>query len=492
MILIILVLIQGVPIMVTFVASILLLILGYVVYAKVVEKIFVINDSNVTPAYAKADGLDYTPMSWWKGTLIQLLNIAGLGPIFGAIMGALYGPIAFVWIVIGCIFAGAVHDYFSGMLSLRHGGEQYPSLVGRYLGTTVKVVINVLSLVLMILVAAAFTAGPAQLIAQVTPLSYMAAILVVFAYFVLAAVLPINKLIGRIYPIFGAILLFMAVSIGIGLFFTDKPIPNLTFENLHPNNLPIWPLLMVTVSCGAISGFHSTQSPIIARTMKKESDGRKVFYGAMILEGIIALIWAAAGMTFFGGTNGLGSALAAGGPAGVVNEISTTLLGALGGIMAILGVIVLPITTGDTALRSSRMMVVDLVKQFGAKVDSPKKSVMLTIPVMLIAFALTQMDYTFLWRYVGWTNQVVATVMLWTGAVYLLQNGKFHWICSVPAMFMTSVVSTYLFYAPEGFHLSFQVSVTIGLIITACVIGWYLWQVRKMKNDSIQSLENAV
>jgi len=477
--------------MVTFVAAIILLILGYVVYSKVVEKIFGVNDSNVTPAYSKADGLDYTPLSWWKGTLIQLLNIAGLGPIFGAIMGALYGPVAFIWIVIGSIFAGAVHDYFSGMLSLRHEGEQYPSLVGRYLGKFMKVIINVISIILMILVAAAFTAGPAQLIAQITPLNFMAAILVVFAYFILAAVLPVNKLIGRIYPIFGAVLLFMAVSIGIGLFFTDKPIPNLTFENLHPKELPIWPLLMVTISCGAISGFHSTQSPIIARTMKRESDGRKIFYGAMILEGIIAMIWAAAGMTFFGGTEGLANALAEGGPAAVVNEISTSLIGKLGGILAILGVIILPITTGDTALRSSRMILVDLVKQFGMKVDTPTKSILLTIPVIIVTFFLTQIDYSFLWRYVGWTNQVVATTMLWTGAIYLLRNGKFHWICSIPAMFMTSVISTYLFYAPEGFQLSFETSMVIGLIITFAVITLFFVQVYKTKNSSNYQLEKA-
>jgi carbon starvation protein CstA len=477
--------------MVTFVAAIILLILGYFVYSKVVEKIFGVNDENVTPAYSQADGLDYTPISWWKGTLIQLLNIAGLGPIFGAIMGALYGPVAFIWIVIGSIFAGAVHDYFSGMLSLRHNGEQYPSLVGRYLGKSVKAVINVLSLILMILVAAAFTAGPAQLISQVTPLSYMAAILVVFAYFILAALLPVNKVIGKIYPVFGAVLLFMAVSIAVGLFFMDQPIPNLTFENLHPQQLPIWPLLMVTISCGAISGFHSTQSPIIARTMKKESDGRKIFYGAMILEGIIALIWAAAGMTFFGGTDGLAQALAEGGPAGVVNEISTSLLGQLGGILAILGVIILPVTTGDTALRSSRMMLVDLVKQMGMKVDSYKKTVLLTVPVIVVTFALTQMDYSFLWRYVGWTNQVVATVMLWTGAIYLLQNGKFHWICSVPAMFMTSIVGTYIFYAPEGFQMAFESSMIFGIVITLAVIAWFMLQVKKSKNSSYHQLEKV-
>ncbi|MGG3738933.1 carbon starvation CstA family protein [Aeribacillus pallidus] len=477
--------------MATFVSAVFLLVLGYFVYAKVVERIFGVNDENVTPAYSKTDGLDYTPMSWWKGTLIQLLNIAGLGPIFGAIMGALYGPVAFIWIVIGSIFAGAVHDYFSGMLSLRHGGEQYPSLVGRYLGKSIKAIINVLSIILMILVAAAFTAGPAQLIAKVTPLSYQVAIVIIFAYFILAALLPVNKLIGKIYPLFGAVLLFMAVVIGVGLFFMDHPIPNVTLENLHPNQLPIWPLLMITISCGAVSGFHCTQSPIIARTMKKESDGRKIFYGAMILEGIIALIWAAAGMTFFGGTDGLGIALAEGGPAAVVDEISKSLLGTLGGILAILGVIILPITTGDTALRSSRMMIVDIVKQFGVKVDSYKKTVLLTIPVIVSTFALTQMDYTFLWRYVGWTNQVVATVMLWTAAMYLLQNGKFHWICSVPAMFMTSVVCTYIFYAPEGFHLAFQPSMIFGLTLTLAVIGWFMVQVRKSRVSDYQPLEKS-
>ncbi|MEC5423819.1 carbon starvation CstA family protein [Virgibacillus sp. C22-A2] len=468
--------------MITFVISILLLVVGYFVYGKVVERIFGIDDNQKTPAYSKQDGFDYMPISWWKASLIQLLNIAGLGPIFGAILGALYGPVAFIWIVVGCIFAGAVHDYFSGMLSLRHGGAQYPTLVGKYLGNYAKTIINVISIFLMILVAAAFTAGPAQLMTEITPFSFTMCILIIFAYLLLAAVLPINKVIGKIYPILGAILIFMAGSIGVGMFFFDNPIPNLTLNNLHPENLPIWPLLMVTISCGAISGFHSTQSPILARTLKKESEGRKVFYGAMIGEGVITLIWAAAGMAFYGGTAGLQESLGAGGPAGVVNEISITTLGTLGGILAIFGVIILPITTGDTALRSSRMMLADLLKQITKKDMSGKWTlVLLMIPVALPTFFLSMIDYTFLWRYVGWTNQVVATVMLWTGAIYLLKNSKFHWICSIPALFMTAVVSTYIFYAPEGFNMDYTFSMILGSILWLIVAGWFVRQLIKQK-----------
>lgn len=363
-------------------------------------------------------------------------------------------------------------------MSLKHNGAQFPQLVGKYLGKSVQTVINIVSIVLMILVAAAFTAGPAQLLAQITPLSFTMAMIIVFTYLLLAAVLPINKIIGRIYPIFGAVLIFMAVSIGIGLFFFDHSIPNLTLSNLHPDELPIWPLLMVTISCGAISGFHSTQSPIIARTLRKETEGRKVFYGAMIGEGIIALIWAAAGMTFFGGTGGLITAIEAGGPAGVVNEISMTTLGTFGGILAILGVVVLPITTGDTALRSCRMMLADVLEQVTDK-DFTKKSTLalLMIPVAVPTFILTQVDYSFLWRYVGWTNQLVATVMLWTAAIYLLKNQKFHWIASIPALFMTGVVSTYIFYAPEGFALPYDTSIIIGSIIWVAIAIWFGWKV---------------
>ncbi|WP_138418774.1 carbon starvation CstA family protein [Aquibacillus sediminis] len=467
--------------MITFFGALILLIGGYIFYSKFVERVFGIDDATPTPAYSQSDGLDYVPMSWWKGNLIQLLNIAGLGPIYGAVAGALYGPVAFIWIVVGCIFAGAVHDYFSGMMSLRHGGAQFPALVGRYLGKHVKTIINGVSLVLMILVAAAFTAGPAQLISQITPVSFIVALVIIFSYFALAIILPVNRIIGRIYPFLGAILLIMAGAVAVALLFSGKPIPNLTLQNLHPGDLPIWPLLMVTISCGAISGFHCTQSPIIACTVKKESEGRKIFYGAMITEGIIALIWAAAGMTFFNGTVGLQEALAAGGPSGVVNEISTSLLGTFGGILAVLGVIILPITTGDTALRSSRMILTEVLSKF-FHIESKVKVLLVSIPVSVPAFFLATIDYTFLWRYVGWTNQVVATVMLWTGAMYLLKNHKFHWICGVPAIFMTAAVCTYIFYAPEGLNLDYQFSMTIGLLLTAVVVLWYVVQIIKHRN----------
>lgn len=466
--------------MLTFVSAIILLFAGYFVYSKVVEKIFIVDDARKTPAYTKTDGMDYVPMSWWRGWLIQLLNIAGLGPIFGAIAGALYGPVAFIWIVLGCIFAGGVHDYFSGMLSLKHGGAQFPKLVGEYLGSTVRKVTSVVSIVLMVLVAAAFTAGPAQLIASITPITFTMALVLVFGYFALAAILPINKIIGRIYPVFGAILIIMAVAIAGALLFGTAKIPNLTFTNLHPGELPIWPLLMVTISCGAISGFHSTQSPIVSRTMKKESEGRKIFYGAMIGEGVIALIWAAAGMTFFGGTGGLQSALAAGGPAGAVNEISNTLLGSFGGILAILGVIILPITTGDTALRSARMM---LTEATASKFNPDKRSVILIATVILGVpmFYLSTIDYSFLWRYVGGTNQFVATVMLWTATSYLLREGRQHYIAGIPALFMSGVVTTYWLYAPEGLQLGYGLSVTIGLIVVAALAVFYALKIIQSK-----------
>ncbi|MDL4841201.1 carbon starvation CstA family protein [Aquibacillus rhizosphaerae] len=468
--------------MFTFFGALFILLLGYLFYSKFVEKVFVVNDNTPTPAYAKRDNLDFVPMSWWKGNLIQLLNIAGLGPIYGAVAGALYGPVAFIWIVVGSIFAGAVHDYFSGMMSLRHNGAQFPSLVGKYLGKHVKTFINLLSLVLMILVAAAFTAGPAQLIAQITPLSFTLALLIIFGYFILATILPINRVIGKIYPILGAILLIMAISVAVALIISGKSMPNLTIANLHPGDLPVWPLLMVTISCGAISGFHCTQSPIIARTMKKETDGRKIFYGAMIIEGVIALIWAAAGMTFFNGTDGLQAALVAGGPSGVVNEISTSLLGITGGILAVFGVIILPITTGDTALRSSRMILSDILAKF-FNMDSKVKILLVTIPVSIPALFLATIDYTFLWRYVGWTNQVVASIMLWTGAMYLLKSHKFHWICGVPALFMSAVVCTYIFYAPEGLGLSYQLSIAIGFSLTVIVAFWYVYQIKKFRSE---------
>lgn len=462
--------------MFTLIGAIILLLLGYIVYSKFVEKVFVVNNATPTPAYTKTDNLDYVPMPAWKGWTIQLLNIAGLGPIYGAIAGALYGPVAMVWIVLGCIFAGAVHDYFAGMLSLRHGGAQFPTLVQKYLGKMMRVFTDIVSVVLMILVAAAFTAGPAAVISAKTGMTFMLAIVIIFLYFFLAAILPINQIIGRIYPLFGAVLLITAISILGALFFSDIKIPELTLANMHPSELPIWPLLMITISCGAISGFHSTQSPIISRTLKKETEGRMVFYGAMIGEGIIALIWCAAGMSFYGGTAELGSMVASIGAGGVVDAISNGLLGTVGGLLAILSVIILPITTGDTSLRSARMIVLDFL---GSRIKGNTKivAVLATIAVTLPAFYLSTIDYQFLWRYVGMTNQMVATVMLWVATSYLLKEGKFHWMTGLPALFMSAVVFTYLMVAPEGFGLEYNLSMIIGLSATVVVGLVYAYQI---------------
>lgn len=464
--------------MITFISSIIILILGYVFYGKYIERVFEIYPDKETPAYSKQDNMDFVPMPAWKGWMIQLLNIAGLGPIFGAVSGALYGPVAFIWIVVGCIIAGGVHDYFSGMLSLRHGGAQFPKLVQHYLGKFIRVFTDIVSVVLMVLVAAAFVAGPAQLLSSKTPISFLVALIIIFAYFILAAILPINKIIGRIYPIFGVILIVMAVSVAVALIFSGKPIPEITVQNLHPSGIPVWPLLMVTISCGAISGFHCTQSPIISRTVKNESEGRKVFYGAMVSEGIIALIWAAAGMTFFGGTKGLASQLQSIGPAGVVDQISIQLLGPVGGVLALLGVIILPITTGDTALRSSRMIIEDFVKD---KVSINSKALMIaaSFAVGIPAFFLSTIDYSFLWRYVGFTNQIVATVMLWVSVSYLLRYNKAHLVAGIPALFMTGAVSVYVLYAPEGLSLPYNTALIGGAVVFIIVAILYVRAILK-------------
>lgn len=473
--------------MLTLIFAIILLVVGYMVYGKIIEKIFVIDDNNETPAYKSGDGVDYIPMHPVKGWLIQLLNIAGLGPVFGAVAGALYGPVALIWIVFGCIFAGAVHDYFSGMLSIRNNGAQFPAMVEKYLGKSVKVFIYVVSLVLMILVAAAFTAGPAELIALKTggAIPFAAALVIIFGYFVLSAILPINKIIGRIYPVFGAILIIMALAVLAGLLFSGTTIPNISLTSAHPENLPVWPLLMITISCGAISGFHSTQSPIIARTVRKESEGRKVFFGAMIAEGVLALIWATAGMTFFGGTEGLAAALANGGPAGVVDAISIGYLGAAGALLAFLGAVILPITTGDTALRSSRMILTEAVGSY-VKVGARPKLFIMTVCVAVPAFLLATIDYMFLWRYLGFSNQMVAATMLWVATAYLIKEGKFHFIAGLPALFMTGAVGAYFFYAPETLNMNYEISLVLGTVPVIVTAALYARAVYRQKSRGLE------
>jgi len=450
---------------ITFLLSFVALIIGYMVYGKFVEKVFGINVNSETPAYTKTDGVDYVPMDSGRGSLVQLLNIAGLGPIFGPIAGALWGPVAFLWIVLGGIFAGAVHDYFSGMLSVRNGGAQLPDIVGKYLGQGMRQFVNVFSVVLLILVGTVFVAGPANLIVTLTPswISLSVVTAVIFIYYILATLLPIDKIIGKVYPLFGLLLIVMAVGVGAGLIVKGYHIPELTLSNLHPKNLPMWPLLFITIACGAISGFHATQSPLIARTIQNEKYGRKVFYGMMIGESAIALVWAAAGMAVFGGTGGLQEALAAGGPAGVVRTVSITMLGAIGGTLAIIGVIILPITSGDTAFRGARMVIADFFKM--SQKPIPKR-LAISIPIFVIAFGLSKIDFNFLWRYFSWANQTTAMILLWSAAMYLVEEKRLHWIATIPAIFMTAVTFTYLLQAPEGFGLPTSISYPVGLLIT--------------------------
>jgi carbon starvation protein CstA len=432
-----------------------------------------VDPNRPTPATTLIDGVDYVPMPWWRVLLIQFLNIAGLGPIFGAIAGALWGPVAFVWIVFGTVFAGAVHDYLSGMLSVRHNGLSITEVIGIYLGSTTKQVMRFFIIVLMVLVGAVFISGPAGILANLTPktLDFTFWVWVIFIYYILATMLPIDKIIGKIYPVFGFALLFMAVSLIISLIVKGYSIPELTadnWQNFHYNkeNLPIFPMLFITIACGAISGFHATQSPLMARCIKNEKEGRRVFYGAMVIEGVVALIWAAISMSFFGGIRELGEVMVAqkGNAAWVVNEIANSLLGKYGAVLALLGVVAAPITSGDTAFRGARLIVGDLLK-FNQK--PIKNRLMITIPLFAVGFLLTKINFDVIWRYFAWSNQTLGAVILWTITVYLFQKRKAYWLTLIPALFMTSVVSTYIMLAPEGFSLPQTISYVIGLTVTA-------------------------
>lgn len=456
--------------MITFFISIALLILGYIFYSKLAERIYGADASRKTPAMTMADGIDYVPMPKWRTFLIQFLNIAGLGPIFGAVAGAMWGPVAFLWIVFGSIFGGAVHDYFSGMLSVKHKGLSIPEIVGIYLGVNAKQFMRGFTVVLMVIVGAVFIMGPAKILASLTPnlLSMTFWVWIVFIYYVLATMLPIDKIIGKIYPVFGFALLFMAVGLTTALFVKGYHIPELTAANLanfhtDSDKFPIFPMMFITIACGAISGFHATQSPLMARCITNEKQGRGVFYGAMITEGIVALIWAAIGMAFYGGVGPLNEVMVTnnGNAAFVVNEISNSLLGKLGGALALLGVVAAPITSGDTAFRSARLIVADFLN---FKQGPIKNRLIISIPLFAAGFGLTMVDFAVIWRYFAWSNQTLAMIVLWAITVYLAQERKFYWITLIPALFMTTVITSYLFFAPEGFGLSYLISISVGLI----------------------------
>ncbi|WP_423363642.1 carbon starvation protein A [Mycoplasma sp. P36-A1] len=471
--------------MITFLFSIVALIVGYFTYGKFVEKVFGADPNRETPVKSMADGIDFVELPKAKAFLIQFLNIAGTGPIFGAIAGAMWGPAAFMWIVFGCIFAGATHDYLVGMMSLRDKGKSVSEVIGDNLGNGVKQFMRGFSIILLILVGTVFIASPADILKDLTGIDRGILIAIIIVYYVAATVLPVDKIIGKIYPLFGAALLIMAAGIMYGLLFEGYHIPELTFANVHPAGKSIFPYLFVSIACGAISGFHATQSPMVARTLGNEREGRSVFYGAMITEGIVALIWAAAAMSFFGGLNGLAEVVSA--PASVVNQISSTMMGKVGGVLAVLGVVAAPISSGDTAFRSARLNLADI---FNIKQGPIKNRFMLAIPLFACGIALTFIDFTIIWRYFAWANQTLATIALWAGAAYLLQRNKNYFIALIPALFMTVVVVTYILVAPEGLggFLPFadvatkeMFGIIIGIIVSLSLGGLFFAKSKKYK-----------
>ena len=487
--------------MISFLLCLALLIGGYLVYGKVVENTFGPDDRE-TPAVKINDGVDYVVLPEWKLFMIQLLNIAGLGPIFGALQGALWGPIVFLWITFGTIFAGAVHDYFSGMMSERNEGASISEIAGIYLGGAMKNVMRVFSVVLLVMVGTVFAVGPAGLIVTLfkqgghtgivaTTLFWL---IIVLLYYFIATFLSIDKIIGKIYPLFGICLIVMAAGVAIGIFVNPAyTIPEIWshFGSMHPSSTPIWSFMFITVACGAISGFHATQSPMMARCCTSEKQGHKVFYGAMVAEGIIAMVWAAAGVSFYENTQALLEAGA--GVNAVVYEICTTTMGKIGGVLAMLGVIACPITSGDTAYRSARLTLADWFK-----IDQKdwKKRLLLTVPLLGVGAIICQIDYSVVWRYFSWSNQTLAMIALWAAAMYLAQNKRNYWICAVPATFMTGVSITYFFAAGECLGLLWKpmgiaesvyypIAVVAGVIAAVGFLALFLKKSAKYKTSTL-------
>lgn len=482
--------------MVTFVISLIALIAGYFIYGRIVERIMAPTD-RPTPAVTKADGIDFMVLPRWKIFMIQFLNIAGTGPIFGAIMGAKFGPVAYLWIVFGCIFAGAMHDYMSGMLSLRNGGAGLPELIGKFLGQGTKKVMLVFTVFLLIMVGAVFVSSPAGILKDIWGSGTMW-IIVIFIYYIIATMLPVDKIIGKIYPLFAFSLLFMAFALMIMLFVKMPDVPELwsDFGNLgaatHPDTFKdsIFPALFITIACGAISGFHATQSPLMARCMESEKMGRPIFYGAMITEGIVALIWATVAAYFFYGNPAPGyEILAAVAPDGystaapsVVNIICKEWLGVAGGILALLGVVAAPITSGDTALRSARLIIAEFL---GMEQKSLRKRLYICVPlfgatVALLLWQINNKDgFNVLWQYFGWANQALSVFTLWALTVYLVREKKPYIITLIPALFMTTVCSTFIFVSKQALNLPPATGYLLGVVCLVVAIIWfYLWKKR--------------
>lgn len=492
--------------MISFALSLLALFLGYLLYGRFVERVFGPDDRE-TPAVSMADGVDYVVLPGWKIFMIQFLNIAGTGPIFGAIMGMWFGPSAYLWIVLGCIFAGAMHDYMSGMLSIRHKGAGLPELVGQYLGLPTKRVMLVFSVLLLMMVGVVFVYSPAIIMESIWG-SRLMWVIIIFAYYILATMLPIDKIIGKIYPLFAFSLLFMAAALMIGLFVKQPHLPELWdgLGNMGAAKFGmtdhIFPALFVTIACGAISGFHATQTPLMARCVKSEKMGRPMFYGAMITEGVVALIWATVSSYFFfddgwkevcspdvisqfTGQSAKSLIQFFDAPT-VVKSVCNGWLGVAGGILALLGVVAAPITSGDTAFRSARLIIAEFI---GMEQHSIHKRLVICVPMFLAAVAMLvwQManpdGFNTIWQYFGWANQTLAVFTLWTITVYLVRHHKNYWIALIPAIFMTTVCSTFLFISKCAFGLSAGISYAMGGACFVISIVWFtLWYNRQKKS----------
>ena len=477
--------------MITFVLGMALLVIGYVIYGRVMDKVFRPDPNAKTPAFRMGDGVDYVPMSKWRAMALQLINIAGTGPIFGAIAGALFGPAAFLWIVFGCLLAGAVHDYMIGMISVRQNGTNVAEIVGRYLGKKPRNIMRVFSLVLLIFVGVVFVTTPAQVLGTVfapgnRTFLYITVAVIIF-YYVIATLLPIDKIIARIYPVFGAIIIFMGVGMFVMLFVSGdlRNIPEFSFQNMRPDRdvnilARIFPFLFITIACGAISGFHATQAPIVARCLKNEKEGRMAFYGAMVLEGVVAMVWAAVTMGHFQHV-GFSTAVAA--PV-IVTQSAIAYMGAIGGTLAVIGVALFPITSGDTAFRSARLIVADTLKldQKPAKNRLVVALPLFAVGIPLVVFALANVqNFNIIWRYFAWSNQTLATIGLWAASAYLAKTGKIYWVALLPATFMTAVVTAYFFTATETlgpllttFTGNAEITLTIGIVVgIAAAVTFY-------------------
>ena len=473
--------------MITFIVCFAVLVAAYFLYGGTLSRIAKLDKSADVPSKSMYDGVDYMPLPRWRIFLIQLLNIAGTGPIFGAILGACYGPVAFLWITLGGIFMGAMHDFFAGVISLRHGGKSLPETIGIYLGGGMRKFSLVVIPILMVLVGGVFIVTPSEILASMTNIPYLAWVAIIIVYYFVATIMPVDKIIGKIYPLFGAALIIMALAMLGVVLFGGYDMPELTsLENMHykADKLPIVPTLFISIACGAISGFHATQSPLMARCMTSETQARPIFFGAMIAESIIALIWAAVAMAFFGGVEGLNGWMAENGDkAGLaVSTISVATLGVAGSILALLGVVAAPITSGDTAFRSARLIVADMLNFDQRPIW---KRLVVSLPLFAAGVGIAFIDFDVIWRYFAWSNQALSVLTLWMITAWLMRRrSRFVLLALIPALIMTYICASFVFVSDQFVGMgSADAAYIYGGAVTAIMAGLLILKIRKINRN---------